>query len=45
MDMTLAVISRLYGQPLGDWLEQITEYDAHRDPSWDPFAVKAGLVR
>ena len=45
MDMTLAVISRLYGQPLGDWLEQITEYDAHRDPSWDPLAVKAGLVR
>lgn len=45
MDMTLAVISRLYGKPLGDWLEQITEYDAHRDPSWDPFAVKAGLVR
>ena len=45
MDMTLAVISRLYGQPLGDWLEQITEYDAHRDPSWVPFAVKAGLVR
>ena len=45
MDMTLAVISRLYGQPLGDWLEQVTEYDAHRDPSWDPFAVKAGLER
>lgn len=45
MDMTLAVIARLYGQPLSDWLEQITEYDAHRDPSWDPFAVKAGLVR
>lgn len=45
MDMTLAVISRLYGQPLGEWLEQVTEYDAHRDPSWDPFAVKAGLVR
>lgn len=45
MDMTLAVIARLYGQPLSEWLAQITEYDAHRDPSWDPFAVKAGLVR
>lgn len=45
MDMTLAVIGRLYGQPVSDWLAQITEYDAHRDPSWDPFAVKAGLVR
>lgn len=44
MDMTLAVISRLYGKDIGDWLERITEYDAHRDPSWDPFAVKAGLV-
>ena len=45
MDMTVAVISRLYGRLLGDWLEQVTEYDAHRDPAWDPFAVKAGLVR
>ena len=45
MDMTLAVIARLYGQPVSDWLAQITEYDAHRDPSWDPFAVKAGLIR
>lgn len=45
MDMTLAVIARLYGQPLSEWLAQITEYDVHRDPSWDPFAVKAGLVR
>ncbi|HWR04025.1 MAG TPA: DJ-1/PfpI family protein [Humidesulfovibrio sp.] len=45
MDMTLAVIARLYGQPLSEWLAQITEYDAHRDPAWDPFAVKAGLVR
>lgn len=45
MDMTLAVIARLYGQPLSEWLAQITEYDAHGDPSWDPFAVKAGLVR
>ncbi|OIO01215.1 MAG: hypothetical protein AUJ49_08370 [Desulfovibrionaceae bacterium CG1_02_65_16] len=45
MDMTLAVIARLYGQPISDWLAQITEYDAHRDPAWDPFAVKAGLIR
>lgn len=45
MDMTIAVIGRLYGKDLSAWLEQLTEYDAHRDPSWDPFAVKAGLVR
>jgi len=40
----LAVIGRLYGRGVADWLAQLTEYDAHRDPSWDPFAVKAGLV-
>lgn len=44
MDMSLAVISRLYGKDIAAWLERLTEYDAHRDPSWDPFAVKAGLV-
>lgn len=44
MDMSLAVIGRLYGQKVADWLAQLTEYDAHRDPAWDPFAVKAGLV-
>jgi transcriptional regulator GlxA family with amidase domain len=44
MDMSLAVIARLYGQQVADWLAQLTEYDAHRNPAWDPFAVKAGLV-
>ncbi|QEM67057.1 DJ-1/PfpI family protein [Geobacter sp. FeAm09] len=44
MDMSLAVISRLYGKDIAAWLERVTEYDAHRDPSWDPFAAKAGLV-
>jgi transcriptional regulator GlxA family with amidase domain len=44
MDMSLAVIARLYGQGVADWLAQVTEYDAHRDPAWDPFAVKAGLA-
>jgi transcriptional regulator GlxA family with amidase domain len=45
IDMTLAVISRLYGDKVGEWLEFITEYDAHRNPAWDPFAKKAGLVK
>ena len=45
MDMTVAVIARLYGQPLSDWVAQITEYEPHRDPAWDPFAVKAGLAK
>lgn len=44
MDMSLAVISRLYGNDIGAWLGRVTEYDAHRDPSWDPFAAMAGLV-
>lgn len=37
IDMALAVIARLYGN---DWAEQIaagTEYEWHRDPTWDPF--------
>lgn len=45
IDMTLAVISRLYGDKVGEWLELVTEYDAHRNPAWDPFARKAGLVK
>jgi transcriptional regulator GlxA family with amidase domain len=44
MDMSLAVISRLYGKEIAAWLERLTEYDPHRDPSWDPFAAKAGLA-
>lgn len=44
MDMSLAVISRLYGKDVAAWLERLTEYDSHRDPAWDPYAVKAGLV-
>jgi transcriptional regulator GlxA family with amidase domain len=44
MDMSLAVIRRLWGQELADWLERVVEYDAHRDPAWDPFAVEAGLA-
>ena len=44
MDMTLAVIARLYGQTMSDWLALVTEYEPHRDPSWDPFAAKAGLA-
>jgi transcriptional regulator GlxA family with amidase domain len=44
IDMSLAVISRLYGKDIAAWLERATEYEAHRDPSWDPFAAKAGLL-
>lgn len=44
MDMSLAVIGRLWGSELADWLGRVAEYDAHRDPTWDPFAAKAGLA-
>jgi len=38
MDMTLHVISRLYGGKRAEALARTTEYEWHRDPSWDPFA-------
>jgi len=38
MDMTLHVISRLYGVKRAEALARTTEYEWHRDPSWDPFA-------
>jgi transcriptional regulator GlxA family with amidase domain len=44
MDMTLAVIARLHGDELATAVADRVEYDWHRDPSWDPFAAKNGLV-
>ncbi|UFS71904.1 DJ-1/PfpI family protein [Geomonas sp. RF6] len=44
IDMSLAVIARLYGKDVAEWLARATEYEPHRDPSWDPFAKAAGLV-
>jgi transcriptional regulator GlxA family with amidase domain len=44
IDMSLAVISRLYGKEVAERLSRITEYEPHTDPDWDPFAIKAGLV-
>jgi transcriptional regulator GlxA family with amidase domain len=38
MDMALAVISRLFGTALAEQIAFGTEYEWHRDPSWDPFA-------
>ena len=43
-DMTLAVIAQLYGSARAEDVATILEWDWHRDPAWDPFAVKAGLV-
>jgi len=44
MDMTLAVIERLYGKDITERLAIATEYDRHTDASWDPFAKIHGLV-
>jgi transcriptional regulator GlxA family with amidase domain len=45
MDMTHALISRLFGKDVANWLELWTEYEPHRDASWDPFAAMAGLLK
>ena len=44
IDMALHVIARLFGEETAERLAQGTEYEWHRDASWDPFAAKAGLV-
>jgi putative intracellular protease/amidase len=44
IDMALAVIAKLAGQPISDSLATATEYDWHRDAGWDPFAKVHGLV-
>lgn len=44
MDMALAVIQKLAGPQVSDTLAKATEYDWHRDASWDPFAKMHGLV-
>jgi transcriptional regulator GlxA family with amidase domain len=42
--MALALIGKIVGQDIANDLADQVEYDRHRDPSWDPFASKAGLV-
>lgn len=44
IDMALAVIARLQGQQTSEMLAVATEYDWHRDATWDPFAKIHGLV-
>jgi transcriptional regulator GlxA family with amidase domain len=44
MDMSLAVMARIFGDAAAEFIAVGTEYDWHRDPSWDPFARMAGLV-
>ena len=44
IDMSLAVISRLFGAEKAEQVAVGAEYKWHRDPSWDPFAKIHGLV-
>ncbi|MEO1679317.1 MAG: DJ-1/PfpI family protein [Pseudomonadota bacterium] len=43
MDMALAVAEELFGLEAAEWMADGSEYEWHRDASWDPFAEKAGL--
>ena len=45
IDMTLHVVERLFGKQAAEGLANGTEYEWHRDPSWDPFAELHGLVQ
>jgi transcriptional regulator GlxA family with amidase domain len=44
MDMSLALIAHLHGDEVATTVADGVEYDWHRDPTWDPFAAKNGLV-
>lgn len=38
MDMALHVVQRLYGEKVAQQIADGTEYEWHRDSTWDPFA-------
>ena len=38
VDMALAVVSKLYGPEVAQRIADGTEYEWHRDASWDPFS-------
>ncbi|MEM7206395.1 MAG: DJ-1/PfpI family protein [Pseudomonadota bacterium] len=44
IDMTLALIARILGQPQAEEVAKWAEYDWHEDASWDPFAKIHNLV-
>src|SRR5258708_39124330 len=43
MDMSLALIAKLFGQETAETVARRAEYAWHQDKSWDPFAKMAGL--
>ena len=44
LDMTLALIAKLFGRERALLNAKGCEYEWHEDPTWDPFARFAGLV-
>ncbi|MEM7210042.1 MAG: DJ-1/PfpI family protein [Pseudomonadota bacterium] len=44
MDMSLAVMQKLFGELAASEIARGAEYEWHKDPSWDPFSKLAGLV-
>ncbi len=44
IDMALAIVEEFFGAARAEALRVATEYDWHRDPTWDPFARLHGLV-
>ena len=44
IDMALAIVVEFFGAARAEALRVATEYDWHRDPTWDPFARLHGLV-
>jgi putative intracellular protease/amidase len=44
IDMALALLANLAGEPLARTLAKHFEYEWHDDPTWDPFAAVHGLV-
>ena len=44
IDMALGAIADIYGMEVAEEIANDTEYDWHKDSSWDPFAKLVGLV-
>ena len=44
IDVALGLVAHLLGSEVAEEVADRVEHDWHRDPSWDPFAAKNGLV-
>lgn len=43
IDMALALIANIHGEPIATAIADGVEHDWHRDPTWDPFAASIEL--